>query len=73
MIFCASNLSHEKNLMFDERFTFHFCDLDLCRQAERKSIKMGTWPLSMVHESGGTFGGASWREGYRTYLERWIE
>jgi len=47
-----------KNLGFDERFGFHFYDLDLCRQAEQRGIRTGTWPISVVHESGGNFGRA---------------
>lgn len=73
MLFCRSDLLHEKGLMFDERFTFHFYDLDLCRQAERKGIKMGTWPISVVHESGGNFGSDAWLQGYKTYLDKWID
>ena len=73
MLFCRSDLLHEKGLMFDERFTFHFYDLDLCRQAEQKGIKMGTWPISAVHESDGSFGSESWLQGYKTYLDKWID
>lgn len=73
MLVCASRLMHEKNLWFDERFSFHFYDLDLCRQAEQRGIRIGTWPISVVHESGGSFGSEAWREGYRTYLAKWGE
>lgn len=73
MLFCRSDLLHEKGLMFDERFTFHFYDLDLCRQAERKGIKMGTWSISAAHESSGSFGGDAWLQGYKTYLDKWID
>lgn len=61
--------SHE--IEFDERFDFHFYDLDFCRQAERKQLRMGTWTLSAIHESEGSFGAPQWREGYRRYLEKW--
>lgn len=72
MLFCRSDLLHEKGLMFDERFDFHFYDLDLCRQAEQNGIKMGTWPISVVHESRGGFGSESWLQGYKRYLDKWI-
>ena len=71
MLYCRSDLLHEKGLRFDERFGFHFYDMDLCRQAEQKGIKMGTWPLSAVHESGGNFGSEAWLRGYHAYLEKW--
>jgi hypothetical protein len=62
-----------KALRFDERFDFHFYDLDFCRQAESAGLSMGTCPLSLVHESKGSFGGEGWRRGYERYLEKWSE
>jgi len=60
-------------VFFDETFDFHFYDLDLCRQAELKSLSCGTWDLSVIHESGGHFGSPGWRNGYKRYLEKWNE
>ena len=51
-------------LRFDEQFDFHFYDLDFCRQAELKGMTMGTWPISVVHESGGAYGKPAWREAF---------
>jgi hypothetical protein len=56
---------------FDERFDFHFYDMDFCRQAEAKRLRMGTWSLSVIHESVGKAGTPSWREGYARYLAKW--
>ena len=61
----------ENDLFFDERFDFHFYDLDLCRSAEQKAITCGTWPVSVMHESAGNFGSESWRAGFARYLEKW--
>jgi GT2 family glycosyltransferase len=58
---------------FDEQFAFHFYDLDFCRQAELKGLTMGTWPMSVVHESGGAFGTPAWRETYARYLDKYGE
>ncbi|MBB3255877.1 putative O-linked N-acetylglucosamine transferase (SPINDLY family) [Paraburkholderia bannensis] len=58
-------------LRFDEQFTFHFYDLDFCRQAELKRLRMGTWPISVVHESGGAFNSPGWRAGYEQYLRKY--
>lgn len=62
-----------KSLRFDERFDFHFYDLDFCRQAEQAGLRMGTWPISVVHESGGNFASDGWRRGYDIYLDKWQE
>lgn len=61
----------ENEIRFDEQFDFHFYDLDFCRTLESNSLSMGTWPISVIHESGGSFGSDSWRRGYRNYLEKW--
>lgn len=58
---------------FDEDFSFHFYDVDLCRQFEEKGLKMGTYPISLIHESGGNFGSESWRLMYAKYLKKWKE
>lgn len=60
-----------RNLYFDETFDFHFYDLDFCRAAEQRGLRMGTWGISVMHESDGTFGTPAWREGYRRYLSKW--
>jgi Glycosyltransferase like family len=60
-----------KSLRFDERFDFHFYDLDFCRQAERSGLAMGTWPIAVVHESPGGYTSDGWRQGYDRYIEKW--
>ena len=47
LLLCASSRTFvEHDLRFDERFDFHFYDMDLSRSAEQKGITCGTWPLS---------------------------
>jgi len=67
-----SQTLQEKGLRFDERFSFHFYDLDFCRQAEIKQLKMGTIPLSVVHLSGGNMDQV-WRNAYDEYMKKWGE
>lgn len=71
LLAAASPLFHEHHLAFDERFDFHFYDLDICRQFERANLRMGTWPIAIVHESLGNCESEQWREGYKKYLEKW--
>jgi GT2 family glycosyltransferase len=71
MLACRSDVLLERGLNFDERFNFHHYDLDFCRQAEQKGLRMGTWRISVIHESGGSFGSPAWRDGYQKYLEKW--
>jgi len=60
-----------KRIEFDERFDFHFYDMDFCRQAEVCNLRLGTWTISVIHESGGNFASDSWRAAYERYLEKW--
>lgn len=63
----------KNHLRFDEKFKFHFYDMDFCRQAEVRGISMGTIPLSLIHESGGNFGSEGWSRSYQNYLQKWGE
>jgi GT2 family glycosyltransferase len=71
MLVAHSETLIRHRLQFDEQFPFHFYDMDLCRQAEAQGVKMGTWPISVVHESAGNFRSESWQQGYAQYLKKW--
>jgi GT2 family glycosyltransferase len=73
MLIARSEVLHKNGLRFDERFDFHFYDLDFCRSAEAKNMKLGTWAISVVHESGGNFGSEGWKKAYAAYLAKWSE
>lgn len=72
-IAARSDALQAKSLRFDERFDFHFYDLDFCRQAERLGLTMGTWPIAVVHESPGGYSSDGWRQGYDRYIEKWTD
>jgi GT2 family glycosyltransferase len=67
----SSEILIKNHLKFDDRFKFHFYDLDFCRQAEIRGISMGTIPLSLIHQSGGNFGSEDWKQSYLKYLQKW--
>lgn len=71
MLITDSNTLKESAIRFDERFDFHFYDMDFCRSFEIQGLSMGTWPISIVHESIGSFGSESWNMGYTKYLDKW--
>lgn len=60
-----------RNVAFDPRFKFHFYDLDFCREVRSKGMTIGTWPISVTHQSEGAFGSAVWWQGYRDYIGKW--
>jgi len=73
MLAVQSRTLIEKDLRFDPRFQFHFYDMDFCRQAETKGIRMGTSAISLVHASAGVLGVESWRIAYQDYLAKYGE
>ena len=56
---------------FDERYKFHFYDMDFCRAAGNAGLSIGTWPIALTHGSGGVFGSPGWLEAYQVYLQKW--
>ena len=60
-----------KQVLFDEAFDFHFYDLDFCRTAEIRGLRMGTWAINVMHESDGAFGTPGWRQAYQRYIGKW--
>jgi tetratricopeptide (TPR) repeat protein len=73
LIAARSTLLHERDLRFDPRFLFHFYDMDFCRQAELRQLRMGTCAMSLVHESAGILGNEGWRTAYESYLAKYGE
>jgi len=71
LLAAAAETLLSKGITFDERFDFHFYDLDLCRQAELRQLKLGTCSVSVMHASDGKFGTTGWRAGYAEYLKKW--
>jgi GT2 family glycosyltransferase len=61
----------ERSALFDTRFKFDFYDMDFCRAARAKGLRIGCWPIALTHQSLGLFGSPSWRAGYSAYLEKW--
>lgn len=73
LIAARSDVLIRSDLKFDPRFTFDFYDLDFCRQAESRGIRLGTWAISVIHGSAGKLGNDRWRIAYRTYLDKYGE
>jgi GT2 family glycosyltransferase len=60
-----------KELRFDQRFRFHFYDLDFCRSARQKGLALGTAAIALTHQSYGGFTSAGWHQGLAQYLQKW--
>ena len=58
-------------IVFDERFAFHFYDLDFCRTCTGRGLRLGTWPLALGHASTGSFDSPAWKAGLAAYRDKW--
>jgi len=58
-------------IRFDERFKFHFYDVDFCRSLERAGLNLGVYPVSLTHQSSGQAGGEAWASEYIEYARKW--
>lgn len=60
-----------EGLRFDPQFRFHCYDLDFCRTATSKGLRLGTWPIALTHNSGGAFDAEQFKHAARQYLGKW--
>jgi len=72
-VFIAARLQTllERSLRFDPLFSFHFYDLDFCRAARAAGLRLGTWPICLTHQSGGSFESPAWQGAYDKYRKKW--
>ena len=57
---------------FDDRFDFHFYDMDFCRTARAAGLVLGCCAVAITHGSVGTgLGKPDWRCNYQKYLQKW--
>ena len=61
----------EAKVRFDERFQFHFYDLDLCRSAREQGLSIGIVQLACVHASAGNYGSGAWQAEARNFCRKW--
>lgn len=72
-VFIAANASalREKEVSFDTQFAFHLYDMDFCQTAHAAGLRIGTWPISITHQSGGNFRSDAWRDARAQYRRKW--
>ena len=73
-LFLAVNVDRalETGWRFDERHKFHHYDIASCLGANEKKLKMGTWPIFVVHHGlGNSFLTPEWEESNKIFKENW--
>jgi len=61
----------QAGVRFDPDLAFHFYDLDLCRTALVAGLRLGVWPLPLIHASAGNISSASWQADLALYRHKW--
>jgi hypothetical protein len=73
-LFLAVNVDRalETGWRFDERHKFHHYDISSCLLANEKKLKMGTWPIFVIHHGlGNSFMTTEWEESNKIFKENW--
>jgi hypothetical protein len=70
-IAARADVLKQSRVDFDERFDFHFYDLDFCRGARVAGLSIGTWPIMVTHQSTGAFTSPGWNKGRQVYTGKW--
>ena len=64
----------EKGLRWDENFKFHWYDMDICAQAHKLGLRVGTAPILLTHGSvGASVAQPQFMEGQRRFVEKWLK
>jgi len=63
----------ERQVRFDPQFDFHLYDMDFCRTARSRGLRLGTWPICLTHQGKGKFATPAWFAMYERYLAKWGE
>lgn len=61
----------DHQVFFDPQFDFHFYDLDFCRTAREKNLRLGTCMVSATHQSSGNFASPAWKAKLSQYQKKW--
>jgi hypothetical protein len=65
------SILNTSDVSFDPTFKFHFYDLDFCRTARCRELRLGTWHIAVTHSSDGSFDFKEWENTYAAYLRKW--
>ena len=70
LLACYRSTLIEHQLRFDPCFRFHCYDTDFCRSARVKGLRLGTWPITVTHQSVGSYD-TSWEIAARKFIHKW--
>jgi GT2 family glycosyltransferase len=60
----------EHNARFDPQFTLNHYDLDFCHSASAVGLRIGVWPIWVVHGSPGGYCTEPWHKSAAQYIKK---
>lgn len=64
----------ETNTFFDESFTFHHYDISFCIRANQNKLKMGVFPLKVIHYGlGDSMNSENWKKSADKFKKLYIK
>ena len=73
-LFLAINveIALQADWRFDERHKFHHYDISSCLLANEKKLRMGTWPIFVIHHGlGNSYMSPEWEKSNETFKNNW--
>lgn len=73
-LFMAVNIEKAlaSNFKFDEDFDFHFYDISSCIIANNCKLKIGTYPIHVLHQGlGDSAYSNSWKTAHQKFTQKW--
>lgn len=70
---CFTRKAVEAGLKFDERFQWHYYDMDVCVQANKLGLKVGTAPILATHQSlGQSVMSPEFMTSQKQFIDKWF-
>ena len=70
---CFTRKAVEAGLKFDEKFQFHFYDMDVCLAANKLGLKVGTAPILATHQSlGQSVMNPEFMTSQKQFIDKWF-
>lgn len=67
----TTKVLRQNKIYFNPEMAFHFYDLDFCRSLESAGLAATTWPIDIIHGSGGAFNSEPWQAAKVKFFNKW--
>lgn len=67
----TSSLKDGNVSLFDNDFTFHHYDMAMCINAKKRGLKIGVWPIFVIHHGLGEFDTPIWNNSNKIFKNKY--